>query len=129
MDFATLMPGAPAVVKNKYKHTVPSVSHVFRTPFPADKNPCFLSMLLLLLLLLLSKYFLVLGTMNPARTTDNNVTIGICEDGLFNTTEAIKSPNHSNAEAAKKAIDIDCTVIIVFVDEELLLLLLLLSLS
>ena len=96
MDAATRIPGAPAVVKNRNKHTVPKISQVDFKPLGSH----------------LLHFNGRLGPMIPAIMTANSVTTGMWADGLWRSLLAINFPNHSNVEAEKKAKDMDSAVIL-----------------
>ena len=96
MDAATRIPGAPAVVKNRNKHTVPKISQVDFKPFGSQ----------------LLYFNGRLGPRIPAMMTANSVTTGIWADGLWRSLLAINFPSHNNIEAEKKAKDMDSAVIL-----------------
>mmetsp|Transcript_19541 Transcript_19541/g.41122 ORF Transcript_19541/g.41122 Transcript_19541/m.41122 type:complete len:213 (+) Transcript_19541:79-717(+) len=112
MDLATLIPGAPAVVKNKYRQTVPSVSQVLRNDDSCSRCRCCCCSCcpLLLALALVPNNDDNRGATTPAQSTESSVTMGICEEGLFTSLVATKSPIQSKVAAAKMAVEMEDTV-------------------
>ena len=101
MDEATRMPGAPAVVKKRYRQTVPRMSQVGFKPLGRIGESKSQS----------SNLEGRFGPTIPATNTANSVTTGICADGLSRALTARAFPSHSKVEAEKKAKDIDSAVI------------------
>ena len=95
MDEATRMPGAPAVVKNRNKQTVPKMSQV---DFRPRGSHC-------------ENRDGRLGPITPAMRTANSVTTGIWAEGLCRRLSAMNFPSHNRADAEKKAKEMDSAVI------------------
>lgn len=95
MDEATRMPGAPAVVKNRNKQTVPKTSQV---DFRPRGSHC-------------ENRDGRVGPTIPAMRTAKSVTTGMWAEGLSSIVSAMAFPIHNKADAEKKAKEMDSAVI------------------